>query len=185
MSRKVDFANAVNIGTIFNDYVGSYNETKGGMVICPLHNDTNPSMKLNFKTNKFKCFGCGFYGGSIDFVLKLKYGGNPAFFLDAVNEICSRYGFVDDIESGTPATVKDPEKYEKKVKFSSVMDSLGKAFNRELHCIESKDNYFTKRGIPEEIQQKYLLGYLPSDVKIKEDAPEVEEKRIRKWNVYF
>lgn len=39
-----------------------------GKVICPFHNDKNPSMKVD---KRFHCFGCGADGDVIDFVSKL------------------------------------------------------------------------------------------------------------------
>lgn len=42
------------------------------MVSCPFHEDNSPSMLIDSK-NKCKCFSCGFFGSSIDFVMKL-YG---------------------------------------------------------------------------------------------------------------
>ena len=41
-----------------------------GKIICPFHDDKNPSMKVD---NRFHCFGCGADGDVIDFVSKL-YG---------------------------------------------------------------------------------------------------------------
>ncbi len=33
-----------------------------GMVSCPLHKDTNPSMSINLQTGLFNCFSCGYHG---------------------------------------------------------------------------------------------------------------------------
>lgn len=36
--------------------------------ICPFHREKTASMKIYEKTNTYKCFGCGKYGDSIQFV---------------------------------------------------------------------------------------------------------------------
>ena len=41
---------------------------RNGMCVCPFHNDTNPSMKVD---RRFYCFGCGATGDVIDFVSRL------------------------------------------------------------------------------------------------------------------
>ena len=39
-------------------------------VLCPFHEDKNPSMAINTKTGLFNCFACGAKGGFIDFYMK-------------------------------------------------------------------------------------------------------------------
>ncbi|WP_431834471.1 CHC2 zinc finger domain-containing protein, partial [Faecalibacterium duncaniae] len=40
-----------------------------GMVCCPFHSDSDPSMKLN--DTYYYCFGCGANGDAIDLTAKL------------------------------------------------------------------------------------------------------------------
>lgn len=37
-------------------------------IICPFHDDINPSMKINLSEGSFFCFGCGLSGNAYDFV---------------------------------------------------------------------------------------------------------------------
>ena len=39
-------------------------------ICCPFHNDSNPSMVIDFERDSFFCFGCNENGTSLDFVLK-------------------------------------------------------------------------------------------------------------------
>lgn len=41
---------------------------RAGMMVCPFHNDRNPSMKVD---RRFHCFGCGADGDVIDFTARL------------------------------------------------------------------------------------------------------------------
>lgn len=36
---------------------------------CPFHDEKTPSFHIYEKTNRFKCFGCGVYGTSIDYIM--------------------------------------------------------------------------------------------------------------------
>ena len=46
-------------------------------IVCPLHDDVNPSMAINLEEGKWFCFGCNEHGGPSDFVIKMeeKYNG--------------------------------------------------------------------------------------------------------------
>lgn len=37
-------------------------------IVCPFHDDINPSMRINLSDGTFFCFGCGLYGNAYDFV---------------------------------------------------------------------------------------------------------------------
>ena len=45
----------------------SFSVKRSGMMVCPFHNDKNPSMKVD---RRFHCFGCGEDGDVIDFTAK-------------------------------------------------------------------------------------------------------------------
>ena len=57
----------------------SFLEAKGGMIKCPYHDDTNPSMSIG--RGFFNCFVCGKHVDSIDYIRKV----NGLSFADAVN----------------------------------------------------------------------------------------------------
>ena len=60
--------------------------SRSGMVHCPFHNDTNPSMKLY--DDHFYCFACGAHGDVIDLTAKL-LGMN---FTEAVRRLAADFG---------------------------------------------------------------------------------------------
>ena len=52
---------------------------KHGMLLCPFHDDHNPSLKVYPETNTFHCFGCGKSGDVIEFIqLKEKQSKHQA-----------------------------------------------------------------------------------------------------------
>jgi hypothetical protein len=45
-------------------------ETKRGFAICPFHQEKTASFYINKKKNYGKCFGCGWFGDTIQFVMQ-------------------------------------------------------------------------------------------------------------------
>jgi hypothetical protein len=45
-------------------------ETKRGFAKCPFHQEKTASFYINKKKNYGKCYGCGYVGDTIDFVMK-------------------------------------------------------------------------------------------------------------------
>ena len=61
-----------------------------GMVCCPFHSDSDPSMKLN--DTYYYCFGCGANGDAIDLTAKL-FDLNPR---QAAEKLASDFGLDPD-----------------------------------------------------------------------------------------
>jgi len=49
---------------------GEFLELKKGKALCPFHNDHNPSFSV--KSNRGHCFGCGWRGDVVDFIVAFK-----------------------------------------------------------------------------------------------------------------
>ena len=45
---------------------------------CPFHNDRNPSLSIDTRTNLFKCFGCGAAGDAVRFLELYEQKSFPA-----------------------------------------------------------------------------------------------------------
>lgn len=45
------------------------NETK---IVCPFHDDINPSMQVDFDEGKWFCYGCGLAGDALSFVMNME-----------------------------------------------------------------------------------------------------------------
>lgn len=66
--------------TVLNHY--GLKPDKHEMIVCPFHEDKNPSMKIYPNTNTFNCFGCGKNGDQIEFCT-LKEGNKHKGLLKA------------------------------------------------------------------------------------------------------
>jgi DNA primase len=58
----------VLIENVLKFYDNSIDINNKNMCRCIIHKDTNPSLKINYDTNTFWCFGCGKHGDVIDLV---------------------------------------------------------------------------------------------------------------------
>lgn len=69
MANKNVTEYANDIARVLRFYSVEFDESKAEQsILCPFHEDINPSCKLNLDTNTFYCFGCGKHGGPMEFV---------------------------------------------------------------------------------------------------------------------
>ena len=54
---------------VFYYGLSDLNETK---IVCPFHEDINPSLQLDYDTGKWFCFGCGLSGDALGFVKQIE-----------------------------------------------------------------------------------------------------------------
>ena len=77
MAQRIDFKH-VRENADFSQILNALgiDTTKDGTTpdqykaVCPFHDDTNPSLKLNFEKGLFHCFACGAKGNVLDFVMQ-------------------------------------------------------------------------------------------------------------------
>lgn len=67
MIRKYDGKDLLKV-LVYYGIINDDVPTSEFNIICPFHDDINPSMKINLSEGTFFCFGCGLYGNAFDFV---------------------------------------------------------------------------------------------------------------------
>ncbi len=97
---------AVGMKTVTESY-GLYID-RGGMTLCPFHNERTPSAEIY--PNSFHCFGCGTHGDVIGFTQKLFRLDKP---IDAVKKLNEDFGL--HIEIGKSLTAKEVYEYRKRI----------------------------------------------------------------------
>lgn len=165
-------ARTISILDVYNKYTNRAEKAHGQtfMVLCPFHDDHNPSLSLNTKTNKFYCFGCHEHGDGTDFVQKLLHLPAPA---DAARKICEDFGVeyeeiapvvkkvVDPMENAETQYAQTPEMmYE-------VNAALAKCFQRWLPKAPNP-HFFDDRGVGS-LTEEFRFGYCPKDVVFKKN----------------
>lgn len=68
MSWAETVKDTLKMQEVLERYLGSPDRMKKWL--CPFHHDQHPSLSVNERTNKFKCFACGEGGDVIDFAEK-------------------------------------------------------------------------------------------------------------------
>lgn len=127
-----------------------------GFARCPFHNEKTASMSI--KNNHYKCFGCGEYGGVIDFVVK--YFGLS--FKDALSKIDSDFGLG---VIGKPVTLAENHKI-KQLKIKQ--EELKRKHNTFRTLYRTKTDFF-----------RYLQNA------ITEFRPMDPEQPADEWNLNF
>ncbi len=82
--------------------------SRGGMALCPFHNERTPSAKIY--PDALLCFGCGTHVDVIGFTQKMFWLDKP---IDAVKKLNDDYGL--NIEIGKAPTTKEVSEYQKRV----------------------------------------------------------------------
>ena len=97
---------AIDMRTVAEGY--GLNINRGGMCLCPFHNERTPSAKIY--PDALHCFGCGTHVDVIGFTQKYFGLGKP---IDAVKKLIQDYGL--NIEIGKALTAAEVSEYQKRV----------------------------------------------------------------------
>lgn len=97
---------AVDMKTVAEGY--GLHIDRGGMCICPFHNEHTPSAKIY--PDNLHCFGCGTHVDVIGFTQKIFGLDKP---IDAVKKLNKDFGL--HIDNGTTPTAKEVSEYQKRI----------------------------------------------------------------------
>jgi DNA primase len=121
--------------------------------ICPFHNDTKPSLKINDQKGLFKCFACDASGDAIKFVMDRE----NLEFVDAVKEISAKMGI----------TIEEKQ-YKKNPKFDlgfRLMSSACKLYQKVAseQAPRAFVDFVAKRNLSSESIENFALGFSPKN----------------------
>ncbi len=126
--------------------------------LCPFHQEKTPSFIVSPQKEIFHCFGCGEGGNVFNFLMKHE----KISFIEAVERLAERAG------------ISLPKDRASREEFSRVSQDRKSLFEINCHaadffhrCLKSSISaqkareYLNKRGLKEEIIDKFGLGYAP------------------------
>ena len=132
---------------------------RNNMIVCPFHDDSDPSMKLN--DDYFYCFGCGASGDVIDFVARL--------FQISTKEAAAKLAADFALSYDRHAIRKTPKQPAIKAQIAQQRENytfrMLAAYSRKLqdwkeqYDPKSPDEEIDPRFL-EAVQQKEYVGYL-------------------------
>ncbi|MBO6290606.1 MAG: DNA primase [Alphaproteobacteria bacterium] len=151
----------ISIAEIIGEKVKLTKRGREYLGLCPFHNEKTPSFTINESKGFYHCFGCGAHGDIVKFLMDAE--GLP--FIEAVKRLAARVGME------LPAI--SPENQEASLRRKSlyeIMDMAADYFEKNLRMPVGAAglNYFhQKRGLSDDIIQKFRLGYAPNNNGLK------------------
>src|SRR5262245_7939916 len=147
--------------------------------LCPFHGEKTPSFNVQPDKGRFHCFGCQKNGDVFTFVMEIE----GKSFVEAAEQLGARFGIA------VPKVDESPELRKARGERVAMLDinRLATAFFRDVLADakrgEAARAYLAKRGVGNEISDKFQLGYAPPDwhaladvVKAKHADPELAAK---------
>lgn len=123
---------------------------------CPFHNEKTPSFYVNDDKKFFHCFGCGAHGDVIGFTMR----NDGLSFPEAIESLAPQAGL--SIPKDTPI---EREQFDRQKKLLQLLERATVFFEDQLREPAGREGraYFQKRGLSDEAQRRFRLGYAPSD----------------------
>ena len=146
------------------DVVGSFVQLKRSgsssfKGLCPFHNEKTPSFHVDTARQSYHCFGCGKGGDVFRFLMEKE----SVTFYDAVHMLASRAGVIipDEAPDGDMASAR--ERAGAKERLYRLNEAVSEFFCRNLreHPDSEAAQYLRRRGIPDDVAQKFRIGAAP------------------------
>jgi len=160
-----DLKDRADLVRIIEPYAALKKKGANWMGCCPFHEEKTPSFSVSPSKGFYKCFGCGKGGNAFTFLMEME-GLN---FPEAIQRVAEMSGVplpepVDDQQFQ-----KSKKKREEKKKVSDQIIELNaialEFWEAELQGKSKKAKevkaYLTERGISEEIQKQFRIGFSP------------------------
>ena len=120
--------------------------------LCPLHREKTPSFSVDPDQGLFYCFGCGRGGDAIKLYMLLSGDDFPG----AIEVLAQRYGIP------LPKASQDGRRgYRQERDIEGVLRAASDYFSQQLRNSESTLKYLEDRQIPQQLAEKFGLGYAP------------------------
>ena len=138
------------------DTVSEYIELKRSGVNysarCPFHNEKSPSFYVSDERGTYKCFGCGEGGDILSFVMYM----DGLSFPEALKKLADKAGVTLSNNSQSQNRSR-----EIKNDLKGIMQYAQTWYVDQLSQNSVAQKYLKKRGISDELQKKWNIGYAP------------------------
>ena len=126
--------------------------------LCPFHGEKTPSFSVHPGQQFFYCFGCGESGDVFTYFMKY----HNLDFPSALKELAGRYGITLPDKTQSPEQERQEKQRKAMFQVSSKAAEIYSRFLANDPRAATARAYLDKRGIPEEIRQRFGLGYAPA-----------------------
>ena len=154
-----EIKNRLDIADVIGDRVRLRRAGRDYIGLCPFHNEKTPSFHVNPEKQTYHCFGCGKGGDVFRFLMEKE----SVTFYDAVHMLASRAGVIipDEAPDGDMASAR--ERAGAKERLYRLNEAVSEFFCRNLreHPDSEAAQYLRRRGIPDDVAQKFRIGAAP------------------------
>lgn len=147
----------LTITDVVSDYVVLTRKGDRLWGLCPFHHEKTPSFTVVEDKGFYHCFGCGKGGSMFDFIMEEEH----VTFPEAVEILAKKAGV--QLKEETP---EDRSKRNFEQNLGELYSKLSVAFHFLLGSMPEAQHareYLEKRKVSIEMQNKFMLGYAPSD----------------------
>jgi DNA primase len=158
-----DLKNRADIVRIIQPYAELKKKGANWTACCPFHQEKTPSFSVNPSKGFYKCFGCGKGGSVYNFLMEME----GLSFPEAVKRVAEITGTmlpepVDDQQYERIKKKKDENKKlaEQVIELNRIALEFWEAEFAGKRAKKARE-YLEKRGISEETQKTFRIGYSP------------------------
>ena len=129
---------------------------------CPFHGEKTPSFHIDGDKKFYYCFGCHKGGNAINFIMEME----KLSYVDAVTSLAKRAGVPIKYQDGYTPDADRKKKGEEIDSYIELYERTTSMFHYMLLETEQGRHaldYIKKRGVSQEIIEKFKLGYSPAD----------------------
>lgn len=157
INRIIDTAQILDV---VSDFVRLKKKGQNYWGLCPFHSDRTPSFSVSPSRNICKCFACGEGGSPLNFIMKHEH----LEYIDALKWLAKKYN-IEVIDKELSDKEKEISNHRQSLMIINVFAT--DYFSTQLKQTEEGYaialSYLTKRGINNDMIEKFSLGYSPSD----------------------
>jgi DNA primase len=159
---NTDLIQKIKVTTNLLDLFTSYGHEpikagSGYKVLCPFHDDHEPSLSINIKDNLWQCFACGVAGDAVTLVMKL----DESDFVQAITKLAKQGGYrMADLQLADTVIVSTKKmRSNEDIKHDLLLKIL-EYYKQTLSNDNEGIAYLKKRGISNhQLNSQYHLGY--------------------------
>lgn len=163
-SCKRRIIDAADIVEVISDFIPLRRDGSGYVGLCPFHQDSKPSLKVNPRLNRYKCFVCEASGDAVEFLQEYQHMTFP----EALEYLGNKY----HIEVKYDRKEQTDEERDAEKKRESLLAAIAvahKFFIERLHSDNAEAaaarQYAFSRW-PEDFCTETEIGYAPKDSQI-------------------
>lgn len=148
---------AVSIVDVVGEHVVLRKSGSNFSGLCPFHSERSPSFSVSETKQLYHCYGCKAGGDMISFVMEM----NGMSFAEAVQDLAERANLSLPQDFNKNAGGASSQKREKAKTAYKLNRFASVFFRNQLSSHRSSQRYLQERGLTEQTQQVYYVGFAP------------------------